>query len=282
MIRFRSATITLIIINVVVYLFVMIMGLFRGPLGVSYRDLITSYGAVSRLALSNGLIYTPLTALFLHGNLMHILFNMWALFQLGHIVEGVYGMKWYLIFYFITGISGSLSAAAFSNAFTIGSSSAIFGLVGILFTLGLKDDTPVALRSITGYSLLPIILINLFLGFSIPGISNAAHIGGLVAGAIIGWFAKPAYARFARTRKVFTKVKEKSPEEFSRDILVRYIPVLNDLKNVKSEERTLRIVQLRSELSSLKDQEVASKVLWELYRRDLLSEEEFERLRRFL
>lgn len=282
MIRFRSATITLIIINVVVYLFVMIMGLFRGPLGVSYRDLITFYGAVSRLALSNGLIYTPLTALFLHGNLMHILFNMWALFQLGHIVEGVYGMKWYLIFYFITGISGSLSAAAFSNAFTIGSSSAIFGLVGILFTLGLKDDTPVALRSITGYSLLPIILINLFLGFSIPGISNAAHIGGLVAGAIIGWFAKPAYARFARTRKVFTKVKEKSPEEFSRDILVRYIPVLNDLKNVKSEERTLRIVQLRSELSSLKDQEVASKVLWELYRRDLLSEEEFERLRRFL
>ncbi len=282
MIRFRSATITLIIINVVVYLFVMIMGLFRGPLGVSYRDLITSYGAVSRLALSNGLIYTPLTALFLHGNLMHILFNMWALFQLGHIVEGVYGMKWYLIFYFITGISGSLSAAAFSNASTIGSSSAIFGLVGILFTLGLKDDTPVALRSITGYSLLPIILINLFLGFSIPGISNAAHIGGLVAGAIIGWFAKPAYARFARTRKVFTKVKEKSPEEFSRDILVRYIPVLNDLKNVKSEERTLRIVQLRSELSSLKDQEVASKVLWELYRRDLLSEEEFERLRRFL
>ncbi|PNE22696.1 protease [Mesotoga sp. Brook.08.YT.4.2.5.1] len=282
MIRFRSATITLIIINVVVYLFVMIMGLFRGPMGVSYRDLITIYGGVSRFALSNGLIYTPLTALFLHGNLMHILFNMWALFQLGHIVEGVYGMKWYLIFYFITGISGSLSAAAFSNAFTIGSSSAIFGLVGILFTLGLKDDTPVALRSITGYSLLPIILINLFLGFSIPGISNAAHIGGLVAGAIIGWFAKPAYARFARTRKVFTKVKEKSPEEFSRDILVRYIPVLNDLKNVKSEERTLRIVQLRSELSSLKDQEVASKVLWELYRRDLLSEEEFERLRRFL
>jgi rhomboid protease GluP len=77
-------------------------------------------------------------------------------------------------------------------------------------------------------------------------------------------------------------VKEKSPEEFSRDILVRYIPVLNDLKNVKSEERTLRIVQLRSELSNIKDQEVASKVLWELYRRDLLSEEEFERLRRFL
>ncbi|HNS75198.1 rhomboid family intramembrane serine protease [Mesotoga prima] len=282
MIRFRSATITLIIINVIVYLLVAFMGLFRGPQGISYRDLITVYGGVSRFALSNGLIYTPLTALFLHGNLMHILFNMWALFQLGHVVEGVYGTKWYLLFYFVTGISGSLSAAAFSTAFTIGSSSAIFGLVGILFTLGLKKDTPVVLRSITGYSLLPIILINLFLGFSIPGISNAAHIGGLVVGAIIGWFAKPAYARSARSRRVYTRVKEKTPEEASRDILVKYIPVLNGMKDNRSEERTIRIAQLRSELSSLKDQEIGSKVLWELYKRDLLSQEEFERLRRFL
>ncbi|NLT43914.1 MAG: rhomboid family intramembrane serine protease [Thermotogaceae bacterium] len=282
MIRFRSATITLIVINVAVYLLVAIMGLFRGPQGISYRDLITIYGGVSRFALSNGLIYTPLTALFLHGNLMHILFNMWALFQLGHVVEGVYGMKWYLFFYFATGIGGSLSAAAFSNAFTIGSSSAIFGLVGILFTLGLKKDTPVALKSITGYSLLPIILINLFLGFSIPGISNAAHIGGLVVGAIIVWFAKPAYVSFGRSRRVYTKVKEKSPEETSRDILVKYIPLLNTLKDERSEERTVRVAQLRSELSSLKDQEIASKVLWELYKRDLISQEEFERLRKFL
>ncbi|HNR80454.1 MAG TPA: rhomboid family intramembrane serine protease [Mesotoga infera] len=280
--RYRNSTIVLIVINVAVYLFIAVLGFFKGPGGKSLRDLITLYGGVSRYALSSGLIYTPVTALFLHGNFMHILFNMWALFQLGMVVEAVYGKKLYLLFYFVTGIAGGLSAAAFSPALTIGSSSAIFGLVGILFTLGLKKDTPVMLRSITGYSLLPIILINLFLGFSIPGISNAAHIGGLIAGAAIGWFAKPAYARFGRQRRVYTRVTEKSSQEVSQEILIKYLPILNALKNGDSEERTVRLAQLRSELSNLKDEEVASKVLWELFKRDLISKEEFEKLRKFL
>lgn len=280
--RYKNSTIILIIINVAVYLFVSILGFFRTPSGLTLRDLVNVYGGVSRFGLSSGLFYTPLTALFLHGNIMHILFNMWALFQLGFVVEAVYGTKMYLLFYFATGIAGSLSAAAFSSALTIGSSSAIFGLVGILFTLGLKKDTPVMLRSITGYSLLPIILINLFLGFSIPGISNAAHIGGLLAGAAVGWFAKPAYARFGRSRRVYTRVKEKTPQEVSQEILVKYMPLLNALKNGDREERTIRLAQMRSELSSLKDEEVASKVLWELFKRDLITQEEFDKLRKFV
>lgn len=283
MTRYRNSTTILIIINVAVYLLVSVLGLFKTPSGLTLRDFATLYGGVSRYALSQGWIYTPVTALFLHGSILHILFNMWALFQLGLVVEGVYGTKRYLLFYFATGIAGSLSAAAFSNAFTIGSSSAIFGLVGILFTLGLKKDTPVLLRSITGYSLLPIILINLLLGFSIPGISNAAHIGGMLAGAAIGWFAKPAYARFARSRRSYTKVTEKSPQEVAQEILVKYMPLLNALKgDDRGEERTVRLAQLRSELSNLKDAEIASKVLWELFKRDLISKEEFEKLRKFV
>jgi rhomboid protease GluP len=196
--RYRNSTIVLIVINVAVYLFIAVLGFFKGPGGKSLRDLITLYGGVSRYALSSGLIYTPVTALFLHGNFMHILFNMWALFQLGMVVEAVYGKKLYLLFYFVTGIAGGLSAAAFSPALTIGSSSAIFGLVGILFTLGLKKDTPVMLRSITGYSLLPIILINLFLGFSIPRYKQRRPYWWFDSRRRHRWFAKPAYARFGR------------------------------------------------------------------------------------
>ncbi|HNS66811.1 MAG TPA: rhomboid family intramembrane serine protease, partial [Mesotoga infera] len=68
----------------------------------------------------------------------------------------------------------------------------------------------------------------------------------------------------------------------SQEILIKYLPILNALKNGDSEERTVRLAQLRSELSNLKDEEVASKVLWELFKRDLISKEEFEKLRKFL
>ncbi len=83
-------------------------------------------------------------------------------------------------------------------------------------------------------------------------------------------------------RRVYTRVTEKSSQEVSQEILIKYLPILNALKNGDSEERTVRLAQLRSELSNLKDEEVASKVLWELFKRDLISKEEFEKLRKFL
>ncbi|AKI96988.1 rhomboid family intramembrane serine protease [Kosmotoga pacifica] len=276
-------TMTLISINITIYFFLFVFSMLRPHLGDFY-SLFLYYGGASRSALQQGLIYTPLTALFLHGNMWHILFNMYALYQLGYLVEGLFGRKNFMLLYFLSGIVGNLTAVAFTTYITIGSSSAIFGLVGVLFVLGFKKDTPVILRSVTGFSLLPIILLNLIFGFAIPNISNAAHIGGLLAGMALGWFIPPQYAVVRKPR--FTRVKKKSPEEISQEILLKYVPILNALKSNGDEEgldeRTIQIAQLRKELSELKDSELAQRVLWKLYERDLLTSEEFEKLRKFL
>ncbi|OAA31265.1 protease [Kosmotoga arenicorallina S304] len=281
--RVPPVTLTLISINIAVYFFSFIFSMSRPQIGDVYT-LLLYYGGVSRSALSSGLVYTPVTALFLHGNMWHILFNMYALYQLGFIVEGLFGRSKFIVLYFLSGIVGNLTAIAFTPYITIGSSSAIFGLVGVLFILGFKKDTPVMLRSVTGFSLLPIILLNLFFGLAIPNISNAAHIGGLLAGMLLGWFIPPQYAVIKR--RPFIKVKEKSPGEIAQEILIKYMPILNALKKGGDEdelsERTIQVAQLRKELSELRDYELAQKVLWKLYERDLITQEEFEKLRKFL
>jgi len=269
----------LLIINISIYLFTAIASIGRGDL----QTIIYYYGGVSRWALNRGLVYTVISALFLHGSFLHIAFNMFALYQLGRIVEGVYGQKKFLIFYFGTGLAGNLSAAFFSppSVPTIGSSSAIFGLVGVLFILGFRKDTPAILQSVTGLSLLPIIIINLIFGFTAQNISNSAHIGGLLSGIALGWFIGPGLSTFRRRRPT-TSVREKSPQAVAREIFNKYSNLFSALNNENSEERNVRIAQLRSELSNLNDYDLAYKVLKELYKRDMITTSEFEKVRRLI
>ncbi len=275
----QSITIVLLIINISIYLFIAVATIGRGDL----QTIIYYYGGISQWALSRGLVYTIVSALFLHGSFLHIAFNMFALYQLGLLVERVYGQKKFLIFYFGTGIAGNLSAAFFSPSGipTIGSSSAIFGLVGVLFILGFRKDTPTILQSVTGFSLLPIIIINLIFGFTAQNISNSAHIGGLLSGIALGWFIGPGYSDFKKFRKS-TKVREKSPQSVAREILIKYANIFNSLKNEDGEERNVRVAQLRSELSNLNDYDLAYKVLKELYKRDMITTSEFDKVRKLI
>ncbi|MFO7881390.1 MAG: rhomboid family intramembrane serine protease [Kosmotogaceae bacterium] len=277
--RTQSITVILLIINISIYLFITVATIGRGDL----QTVIYYYGGISQWALNRGLVYTIISALFLHGSFLHIAFNMFALYQLGRLVEGVYGQKKFLIFYFGTGLVGNLSAAFFSppTVPTIGSSSAIFGLVGVLFILGFRKDTPTILQSVTGLSLLPIIIINLIFGFTAQNISNSAHIGGLLCGIALGWFIGPGYSGFRR-RHTSTRVREKSPQAVAREILIKYANVFNSLNKEEGEERNVRIAQLRSELSNLNDYDLAYKVLKELYRRDMITTSEFDKVRKLI
>jgi rhomboid protease GluP len=148
-------------------------------LGAKYGPLIAA-GEWQRL----------LICIFLHGNVWHLFFNTYALFQLGRLVEGIYGYRKFFIAYVVCGLSGSLLSFLVNfRQVGVGASGAIFGLAGVLFSSGLKYRNTSLNR--LGMSILPFILINLFIGFTFPAIDNAAHVGGLLAGMGLGWVLAP-------------------------------------------------------------------------------------------
>ncbi len=141
------------------------------------------------LALNNyhvkaGEIYRLITATFLHADFFHLLFNMYALYLIGSQLEGFYGKTKYTLIYLISGIFGSMLSLLFLGPnWSLGASGAIFGLFGSLLYFGYHYR--IYLGTTIKTQILPIILINLVLGFAIPGIDVMAHLGGLIGGILI-------------------------------------------------------------------------------------------------
>ncbi|MGA7908026.1 MAG: rhomboid family intramembrane serine protease [Candidatus Sulfotelmatobacter sp.] len=130
-----------------------------------------------------------LTSTFVHGGLIHIAFNMWCLWDLGALAESLYGRWTYAAIYLICGVGASLTSVLWNpHVFSVGASGAIFGLAGALlaaFKLG-EFSVPRAVLSGTLRSLGAFVVYNLIFGVAISGIDNAAHIGGLITGLILG------------------------------------------------------------------------------------------------
>jgi membrane associated rhomboid family serine protease len=136
--------------------------------------------------IDDGSVYRLLTSMFIHYGILHLLLNMWALWMLGRNLEAALGPARFLGLYLLSGLGGGVAAYLFSpNSITAGASGAIFGLFAALFVVlkRLRRDTS---------SVLPVLIINLVLTFTIPNISIAGHLGGLVVGALIA--AGLAYA----------------------------------------------------------------------------------------
>ncbi len=145
------------------------------------------------------------TPMFLHAGLPHLLVNMYSLWMIGPYVEKLYGAPKFVVMWVVTGIagvvasyltvrpalaSGSLGRFLFKLADepSVGASGALFGLVGVLFVFGIKyrRELPEGFKRAFGTGLLPVIMINLFIGYLGRGfIDNAAHLGGLVSGAAL-------------------------------------------------------------------------------------------------
>jgi membrane associated rhomboid family serine protease len=174
------ATITLIAINVVVFL------LERGGDQSTY---VFRKGALTGIGVANGEWWRVGTAAFLHANVLHILFNMYALWLLGRALERYIGTARFLAIYTIAGISGSAGALLATNAYTptIGASGAIFGLMGALLVLERRGVPLVG-------PILPVLAINFVITLAIPGISIGGHAGGVVGGVL----AALAIERFGR------------------------------------------------------------------------------------
>ena len=164
-------TYALIIINVIVFL----LSLFN--------ESIIQMFAVNRFFIADlGQYYRLFTGIFLHANFLHLIFNMYALYVIGMQLESFLGKGKYLAVYFLSGLGGSMFSIFFSNGYSVGASGAIFGLMGALLYFGYHYR--VYLDSVVKSQIIPLIILNLLIGFTSTGIDNWAHIGGLVGGIL--------------------------------------------------------------------------------------------------
>jgi rhomboid protease GluP len=148
---------------------------------------LMALGAIDPQKVAAGEYYRIITSGFLQFNLQHIGFNMYALAQAGMVVENFYGSLRFILIYMIALIAGGLVAyetTIGTPSITAGASGAIMGLFGAMAALGLK--TPRLRQALLQWALFPIVA-TLAVGFSTRGISNADHIGGLIAGAIAAY-----------------------------------------------------------------------------------------------
>lgn len=150
--------------------------------------------ALDKTALAHGELWRLVTPLLVHANLLHIFFNMYALWIAGPLVEGIYGSVRMFAMYLICGIAASVASFIFTAGPSVGASGAIFGLFGVLFAAmrthqPLLDRRARALTTQIG----TLIVINLVIGFGLMGgiVDNAAHVGGLLAGLWLGFLLVP-------------------------------------------------------------------------------------------
>lgn len=154
--------------------------------------LVTRAGANYRPAVLAGEYWRLVASMFLHGGIVHLIVNAWALYQLGALFEIWMGSSRLLLTYFLTGVAGSLASIMWTAGPSVGASGAIFGLLGALIGFLLRHRERLnewgksLLMQFVGWA-----AVNVFLGFSVPGIDNAAHLGGCAAGFLLGLVLRP-------------------------------------------------------------------------------------------
>ncbi len=170
----KKLIVTYLIMLICILMYVLVV--FMGASNKAYLLL----GANLKALVKSGQIYRLITYAFLHGGLVHLIANMYSLYIIGSQIENNYGKLKFIFIYLVSALTGGLLSAIFNNNISIGASGAIFGLLGALvyfgfhFRLYLSD----ALKT----RIVPVILINLLIGFMVTDIDNACHIGGLIGG----------------------------------------------------------------------------------------------------
>ncbi len=181
-----SPIVTYVIIGITVAfsLFILYGGRQGNELGTLFE--------LNKQAVLHGEYWRLLSVTLVHASLIHLGFNMYALYIVGPLAEALYGRVMYIGIYVAAGLAGSIGSYLFFATPSVGASGAIFGLFGLLFTATYVHKPALArqARALTGQIGL-LIVINLFLGFSMGGIDNAAHIGGLLAGGWLGVIIAP-------------------------------------------------------------------------------------------
>lgn len=200
-IRFRRAladgmrrewvTDLIIALNVAVFAWMLVRGVDpMSPTGAVLLQWGANYAPLTR----GGEWWRLFTSVFVHGGLIHLGSNMYALLVAGRLVERIYGHAGYSLLYLFAGLLGSVASALRGGAPSIGASGAVFGVFGALlaFLLVRRALLPLEVLKRLRYAMLVTVVFNLGFGFSIGGIDNAAHLGGLAGGFLAGLVLAPS------------------------------------------------------------------------------------------
>jgi rhomboid protease GluP len=167
--------------------------------GSEKPSVLINLGANVGPLVTTGEYWRLFTANFLHIGLMHIAFNLYALYIVGTEVEMFYGPWRFLVIYLASALSGAIASYAFTYGLSAGASTAVFGLVGTLFAFFTRNRDVFGEMSRSRLTnLIVVIAINLFYGLSAGTIDNWGHIGGFVGGLVLGWLLCPFYQIEAR------------------------------------------------------------------------------------
>jgi rhomboid protease GluP len=193
----RFTTMLILLINTGLYI-AMVMHTQASATGMSFdfdaRTLVDFGGKFGPLMV-HGEWWRLVTAGFLHGGILHILMNMWVLFDLGAQTEEMYGTSRYLAIYFVATVTGFLASFYWAPMSpSVGASAGICGLIGAMIALGVRDRTSFGAEIRRFYVRWVIYL--LVFGLLFPATDNAAHLGGLAGGFAVGYISgTPGYSQ---------------------------------------------------------------------------------------
>ncbi len=169
---------------------------------------LLAWGANFGILTINGQWWRLFTALFVHFSLLHVLLNMWALWNIGRLSERLFGHAALLCLYLAAGVLASVTSVAWDPSLSsVGASGAIFGLFGafLAFLIRRRREIPSSIVRRHWISTSAFVLFNLISGAIQPGIDNAAHVGGLLSGFVLGLIlARP----LNRENREFLPIKE--------------------------------------------------------------------------
>lgn len=181
------AWVTYIIIGINIMVYLITAFASKNVININW-EVLQYFGAKDNILIYEGEYYRLFTCMFLHGGIVHLLLNMYALYCLGPMVERLYGRIKYFIIYLVSGIVSSIFSLMFSNGMSVGASGAIFGLLSavLVFTFYMKNTASRELMR----NIFSVIIINLFIGLTLPNIDNYGHLGGLIGGVICSFALK--------------------------------------------------------------------------------------------
>jgi rhomboid protease GluP len=187
--RVTYPTVTYALLGITIFIFLLQL-LTESLLGTDYPAML---GMKVNSLVIQGQFWRLITPVFLHGSILHIGFNMYALWIIGVRLERAYGHGRYAILYFLSAYTGNVLSFLFQPSPSLGASTAIFGLLAAEGVLLYQNRKMILDARSMLQNIITIGIINLIIGMT-GGIDNWGHMGGLLGGLAFGWFAGPLLA----------------------------------------------------------------------------------------